>query len=113
MNQELTIKLMSPKSAGETKFLVRNWLSGGSFIQVGNFRTDYCTKEFSSKKEFLKALNKYLNIEGVMVKRVWTERILFEAYYGGSNVSREDMFLATRELIGDAAAIQLVNLIKF
>jgi len=113
MNQELTIKLTGPKTARDTSFLIRVSAERTYFAQIGSFRSDYGQKEFRSKEEFVKTLNKYLNVDGASVKRVWTGRNLFEAYYGGANVSREDMFLITRELIGDAAAIQLVNLIKF
>ena len=113
MNQELTIKLTGPKTARDTSFLIRVSAERTYFAQIGSFRSDYGQKEFRSKEEFVKTLNKYLNVDGASVKRVVTRPVLFDLYYGGAQVSREDMFLATRDLIGDAAAIQLVNLIKF
>lgn len=114
MNQELTIKLTGPKTGRDVSFCIRMRRSGSMcFFQCGSFRSDYERKEFDSRKEFTKALNKYLNVDKVCVHRVCGVRPLYDLFYGGASISREDMFLQTRELIGDAAAIQLVNLIKF
>lgn len=113
MNQEITIKLTSPKTARDVSFCVRMRSGGMWFFQSGSFRSYHDYKEFSSKKEFIKVLNKYLNVDKVCVHRVWGVRPLYDLFYGGASISREEMFLQTRDFIGDAAAIQLVNLIKF
>lgn len=113
MNQELTIKLTSPKTGRDASFCIRMRSGGMWFFQCGSFRSDYERKEFDSQKEFTKALNKYLNVDKVCVHRVWGVRPLYDLFYGGASISREEMFLQTRDFIGDDAAIQLVNLIKF
>ena len=110
---ELIIKLQSNKTGSETSFVMRytDRAETTALVQCGNLRTDYARKEFKTKDELVKALMKVMNNKFVSVRRVRTLRTLFEFYYGGMKVGRNEMFLITRDFIGDLAAIQLVNLI--
>ena len=110
---EFIVKLQSKKTGSETSFVMRytDRAETTALVQCGNLRTDYARKEFKTKDELVKALMKVLNNESVYVCRVTTLNLLFDFFYGGMKVGRNEMYLITRDFIGDLAAIQLVNLI--
>ena len=110
---EFIVKLQSKKTGSKTSFVMRytDTAETTKLVQCGNLRTECSRKDFNSKSEFLKALMKVLNNESVYVYRVTTLSLLFDFFYGGMKVGRNEMYLTARDFIGDAAAIQLVNLI--
>jgi hypothetical protein len=111
---EFKCKLQSKKTSREVEFLIRytDKAETTKLLQVGNLRQGSARKAFDTKAELVKSLMKLLTNESVFVRSVEsTNGTLFDFLYKGMRVGRNEMYLITREFIGDNTAIQLVNVI--
>ncbi len=111
---EFKCKLQSKKTGREVDFLMRytDKAETTKLLQLGNLRKGIAREEFFTETELIKSLMKLLTNESVFVRSVEsTNGTLFDFLSGGMKVGRTEMYLITREFIGDNAAIQLVNVI--
>jgi len=112
--EEFKCKLQSKKTSREVEFLIRytDKAETTKLLQVGNLRQGSAWKAFATETELVNSLMKLLTNESVFVRSVEsTNGTLFDFLCGGMKVGRKEMYLITREFIGDNTAIQLVNVI--
>lgn len=110
---QFRITLQSKKTGREVDFLIRytDTAATTSVRQIGDLKSGAVYKKFSDKDELVKSLTKYLLNESVFVRNVeYTNGLMFNQW-APAQMSRENMYLISRDFIGDNAAIQLVNVI--
>ena len=110
--EQFIITLQSKKTGREVYFLIRYFdAATTTFRQIGDLKSGVVYKKFVDKHELVKSLTKYLLNESVFVRDVEYPNGLMFNQWTPTQMSRENMYLISRDFIGDNAAIQLVNLI--
>lgn len=109
--EQFIITLQSKKTGREVYFLIRYFDNATTtFRQIGDLKSGVVYKKFTDKHELVKSLTKYLLNESVFVRDVeYPDGLIFS--HCTAKMSRENMYLVSRDFIGDNAAIQLVNVI--
>ena len=110
--EQFIITLQSKKTGREVHFLIRYFDNATTtFRQIGDLKSGVVYKKFVDKHELVKSLTKYLLNESVFVRDVEYPNGLMFNQWTPTQMSRENMYLLSRDFIGDNAAIQLVNVI--
>ena len=108
---QFRITLQSKKTGREVDLLIR-YIDNATttFRQIGDLKSGVAYKKFADKHELVKSLTKYLLNESVFVRNVEYPNGLMFNQWAPTQMSRENMYLISRDFIGCKTAILLVNL---